>query len=381
MKLRYMFNRIIRFVYNRRHELLDKEFWITVGRIVKNRFNFWEKVNKKEFVENLEIIKQRPWNIHVELTNLCNANCIFCAYQYQTRPHTFMSDNIYNRVLDEYCAIGGGDFMIQVVVGDPAIDPKFIQRIQQARKRKEINSIETITNAIAFKSRDIKKLIHSGLSKLSISTAPFDEDLYKSIYRNKSYKKVIRNIRLLLKENHTAGCPIDIKLCFRSNLTMKETLSLPDYKMIATCGHHTVEFNTDYDTWTGEIKEDDLLSGMNIRPKSNLENEPCIWLYDGPIVFADGNVGLCGCRDFNANSELIVGNIVEHSLMDIWRSDKVEQLRESFFNNKPPDICNKCTTYVNLNLFRTKPGSKRAFLTKKRMINSEFCKIEKEIKL
>jgi len=372
MKLSYMFNRIIRFAYNRRREFFDKELWITISRVVKSRLNFWEKVNKKEFVENIEIIQQRPLNICVELTNLCNANCIFCAYQYQTRPHNFMSDDIYNKVLDEYCAIGGGDFKLHVVVGDPAIDPKFIQRIQQARRRKEIASIETITNAIALRSKDIEKLIHSGLSKMSISTAPFDEDLYMKIYRNKSYKKVINYIRLLLEENDAAGCPVDIKLCFRSNLTMKKTLSLPDYQMIATCGHHTVEFNTDFDTWLGEIKKDDLLPGMNIRPKSDIDNVPCIWLYEGPIIFADGKVGLCPCRDFNANSELIVGNILEHSLIDIWQSEKVKQVRERFITQKPPDICTTCTMYENLNLYRTKIVSKQVFLTKERMANSEL---------
>jgi len=285
-----------------------------------------------------------------------------------------MSDDIYNKVLDDYCAIGGGDFMIHCVIGDPAVDPKFIQRIQQARRRKEIASIETITNAIALKSKDIKELVHSGLSQMSISTAPLDEDLYKKIYRTKNYKKVIRNLRLLLEENDAAGCPIDIKLCFRSHLTMKETLSLPDYQMIAKCGHHMVEFNADFDTWTGVIKKEDLLPGMNIRPKSNLDNEPCIWMYTGPIVFADGSVGLCAARDFNANSELIVGHILEHSLIDIWQSEKTEQIRERFFTKKYPDICSTCTMYANLNSYRTKTGSKRAFLTKERMTNSELLK-------
>ena len=306
--------------------------------------------------------------LYIETTNVCNANCIFCAYQYQTRPHIFMTDEIYEKVLDEYCEIGGGDFMIEVVVGDPAVDPKFIDRIKQARGRKEIANIGTITNAIALRSADIKDLVSSGLSQLSISTAPFEESLYKSIYRNKSYKKVIKNIGNLLEENEKAGRPIEIKLCFRSNLSMKETLGLPDYQHVRKRGHHTVEFNTDFDTWTGEIEQKDLLAGMHIRPKSHLDKEPCIWLYDGPIVFADGNVGLCGCRDFNADSELIVGNVLETPLLEIWHSKRVKEIRESFYTQEYPDICKKCTTYANLNLLRTKPGSQRATMTQERLL-------------
>ena len=285
-----------------------------------------------------------------------------------------MPDNIFRKALDDYCDIGGGDFMLEVIVGDPALDPKFIRRIEEVRSRNEIDSIETISNIIALNAKRINRLIYSGLSSLRISLAPLQEDLYQKIFRNNSYKKVIRNLMLLLDRNEKAGCPISVILCFRSNLTMKETLSLPDYRSIAACGTHTVEFNADFDSWTGLIAKQDLLPGMNLRPGFKLDKEPCIWLYDGPIVFSDGNVGLCGCRDINADSELVVGNILNKSLIDIWESEKVEQLRESFYTTKPPEICNRCTSYANLNLFRTKLGTHRAILTKKRIMNSQLSK-------
>ena len=39
----------------------------------------------------------RPFELHLELTNLCNANCIFCPYQFQERPTGFMSDEVFER--------------------------------------------------------------------------------------------------------------------------------------------------------------------------------------------------------------------------------------------------------------------------------------------
>ena len=91
-------------------------------RVVRVRYNFWERVSKREFVHNLKVIESRPWNLHIELTNLCNSNCIFCAYQDQTRPIAFISDAIYKKALDDYCAIGAGDLILEVVVGDPLVD-------------------------------------------------------------------------------------------------------------------------------------------------------------------------------------------------------------------------------------------------------------------
>ena len=343
---------------NRRKDLLSRSFCAMVGRILRERFNMWQRVNEDAFLRNLQIIEIRPWNLHIELTNICNANCIFCAYQYQTRHERIMTDEIYLKALDDYCDIGGGDFMLTVTVGDPAIDPNLIQRIKEARSRPRIASIETITNAIALKSTQIEELIHSGISKIQISTGPWDEKLYEKIYRNKSYKKVIRNVRMLLEKNVEAGCPVDVVIAFRSNLSMKETIALPDYKEIEKLPHR-VEFNTDFDTWRGEIKEDDLLPGMHLRPLSELEPEPCYWFYDGPIVFVDGSVGLCGCRDFNANSELVIGNIKDRSLLEIWQSQEVKDLRERFRGEKFPVICQTCSTYSNLDMYRRKPGVDR----------------------
>jgi len=358
--------RSVNFVWHRKGEMLSPIFWSTVWRVVKERFNFWEKVSEKRFKSNLDVIETRPWNLHIELSNQCNANCIFCAYQYQTRPKEFMSEAVYQKSLDDYCSIGGGDLMLEVTVGDPGLDKKLIDRIKDARSRPEIASIETITNAIAFDHKRIIDLIHSGISKIQISTGPLDKELYEKIFRNKMYPKVLRNITTLLVENKNAGCPVEVKLAFRTNLTMAKTLLLPDYKTIKNLPHN-VEFNTDWDSWTGEIKQEDLLKGMHLRPLTLLEKEPCIWLYDGPIIYSNGNVGVCGCRDFNANSELVVGNIMEKSLIDIWRSDAVRMLRSKFTSGEFPSICRKCTTYANLNYYRTAKGSDRARLTSERL--------------
>lgn len=365
MKLLTNVRRIYRVAWNRRKDIFSRHFWGMAGRVIRERFNVWQRVNEHEFLNNLQTIEIRPWNLHIELSNICNANCIFCAYQYQTRQEQIMTDEIYLKALDDYCDIGGGDFMLTVSVGDPAVDPNLLQRIKAARSRTEIARIETITNAIALKSHQIEELIHSGISKIQISTGPWDEKRYEKIYRNKSYKKMIKNVRWLLEKNLAAGFPVEIEIAFRSNLTMTETLALPDYKMIEHLPHR-VTFNADFDTWSEHIKEEDLLPGMPLRPLSKLEHEPCYWFYDGPIVFVDGSVGLCGCRDFNANSELIVGNILDRSLLEIWQSEEVKKLRERFRDGQFPAICQTCSTYSNLDMYRRKPGTVRANLIRSR---------------
>src|SRR5919198_4382884 len=77
----------------------------------------------------LEEIALRPYELHLELTNLCNANCIFCPYRHQTRETQFMSDEVFHKALGDYMSTGGGSVGLTPIVGDALIDPKFLERV------------------------------------------------------------------------------------------------------------------------------------------------------------------------------------------------------------------------------------------------------------
>ena len=55
-------------------------------------------------------LSQTMPNVAIELTNICNANCTFCAYQFQSRPQGVMSEETYRKVINEFADCGGGMF-------------------------------------------------------------------------------------------------------------------------------------------------------------------------------------------------------------------------------------------------------------------------------
>jgi len=88
-----------------------------------------------------------------------------------------MEERVFRKALDDYCAIGGGDLKLQVVVGDPLVDKDFVKRVREARSRPQIRSIDTITNGILFNKHGISEVLASGLNGITISVAAFDGDL------------------------------------------------------------------------------------------------------------------------------------------------------------------------------------------------------------
>lgn len=92
---------------------------------------------------------------------------------------------------------------------------------------------------------------------------------------------------------------------------------------------------------------------MKLRSHNRLTHpriSPCTELFSGPIVYWDGKVGACGCRDVNAR-ELIIGDANKDHIVDIWFGEEIRKIRAEFLTSKVRDICRTCTHYNNLSLY------------------------------
>lgn len=296
--------------------------------------------------------------LSVETTNICNANCTFCAYQYQQRPTGVMSMELFERVIDQYCDVGGGPLSLTPTVGDPLVDPHIVARVKMARARPAIGSIEMTSNLIRLAHFTPGALIDAGLSALNVSTTGFDEEMYRRVYRSKMYPKVIRAIVDFAEANNAAGRPVSFTISLRVDRPLAEVLATKDHRRIEQLvGTENIGVNHFFDDWAGKILQGDLTGNMRLRGGSALRRlafhlrrprvSACTEMYSGPMVYWDGRVGACACRDVDA-SELIIGNVNQRSLAEIWFGDELRKMRADFLTPRCPEICQKCTHYNNL---------------------------------
>lgn len=298
--------------------------------------------------------------INIEVTNVCNANCTFCAYQYQERTTGVMSMDLYRKVIDEFVECGGTSVGLTPTVGDPLVDRKLVDRVAYTRSKPSIASIGMYSNMISLSFHGAERLVRSGLTALSVSVSGFDERMYRRVYRSKQYKRVVANIKEFARVNNAAGNPVEFQISIRSDRPLRETFSYPDHLEIADLvGEENICLNFFYDSWIGKITQDQLTGGMKLRRVTNLMRpriSPCSELYSGPMVYWDGKVGACGCRDVDAR-ELIIGNVNNQHLGEIWFGSEIEQLRREFLTEKIRPICQTCTHYSNLSICLTKGGN------------------------
>lgn len=293
------------------------------------------------------------YGVNIETTNICNANCIFCAYQHQTRSMGIMDKELFKKIVEEYSKLGGGNLGLTPTVGEPLADKFILDRISYARKYSNINKIGFYSNLISVKNFGAENIIKSGLTDLVLSTSGFDEKMYERVYRSKQYKKMFQNLQDLIKINNSKNNPVNITISMRSDKSETETRNFPDYlKLIKILSPKKIDYKYRYDDWAGKISTLDLTGTMKLRNKNlTFRFSPCAEFFSGPHIYWNGDVGICGCRDVDAK-ELIIGNIKEKRLEEIWYNKNHQKLMDSFMND-PKDICKKCSHYNNISVLDT----------------------------
>lgn len=328
--------------------ILNKIFY-TFKQISLNLNSF---LHKKKIEKKL---LEKFLGLNIETINICNANCTFCAYQYQTRDTGTMSLELYKKIIVQYVDIGGGDLGLTPTVGEPLADKFIIERIKFARSFKEIKRIGFYSNLISLARFDLKDFVNSGVTNLVISTSGFDKDMYKRVYRSNEYTRMYNNLTNLLIENLNSGNPIDISVDMRTDKTFNETVNFPDYKkLLQYLPANKFGCKFKYDDWAGKVKQSELSGTMKIRNmmmSMRFRYSACFEYYNGPSIYWNGDVGICGCRDVDAK-ELIIGNVTHNKLSDIWYNTKHLEILNNF-NKSMPNICKKCTHYDNISTLNT----------------------------
>lgn len=281
-----------------------------------------------------------PTMITLEFTNHCNAMCVFCPQPFQMkRSKGFMGDELFELVLKNIKMFNIGYVMLGGT-GESFLDKKIIDRIVSMKKL-GVN-VTVTTNGSILGKIDAKKVVESGIDKISISMDSFDDDyLYKIKPGIKEpinkIEKAVKNIYSYKKKNGFATPHILLRyqiLENSNNLTDKEVekkIILSKRKVICD----DVELRKQHN-WRGEKAE---IGNVN-KPVATGENI-CNFLCRYIKVTWNGDVAFC-CMDFD--NKIVLGNLFKNNIVEIFNSSQMKKARKMFLDgtiNKHP-LCSGC---------------------------------------
>lgn len=294
-----------------------------------------------EWMEN-----RPPDELGVNVSDICNANCVFCVYQYYSPSGDFMDMETYEKALDQFVELGGKSIDFNPLIGEPLLDRHLFKRIRLANKKGLYTYM--FTNGISLNESIIEKLLKSRINKINISFGGLNRGSYEKIFGVDKYPEALSGIKKLLSENQKKGEPIEVEIILYSVESPYKILKYKDFKELRSYLHpNQIDFHLGaMDNWGGLIKEE-LPGRLFIRDPPPLKKRPCLWTLTHPAVLHNGDFRLCECRfRGNPHDELVVGNIHNTPMKELWLGDEAKKVRRSFIEGNAPKVCEKCAMYM-----------------------------------
>ena len=324
---------------------------ITQGKLSLNEFETIEK----EF----EALRNKtPAIFNIETTNYCNMKCVFCARTiYMQRKNIWINDDLFEKMLDKIQVykddnlnnfwswlekdakfdpkeVSENGFYFSVVsrclilhgYGEPFLDRYLIKRLEACKKR-NIPVYFSCTPATMTVEKVVKAM-EAGLTVLKFSLDAMDDDNIKSIRgRKANYDESIKKILKLLEIKKERGFKTLMVPCM---------IAINNNEKSKKMHESFINFWKDKDVYAYIKSQDNrwlFEQNKKLKNKSHYAQQYCEFPWISATIMAEGNVVPCTQI---SNNEIVLGNVNENSLEDIWNGEKYQKLRTMHITGKFP---------------------------------------------
>lgn len=315
---------------------------------------------KKHF-GHIEIPLQR---VHIELTNICDFNCVFCPKSVMKRPVGYMDTELAKRIITEIGSNGVSEKITFHVMGEPTLHHDFFDILDYVLK--EGVKVGLTTNGRGLGGKTGRRLLEYDMYQMDISLQTPDE---KSFALRKAgsmtFEEYLRGIFDFFSAYHAKHKDTIFKFRFMNTRFRKKGMEnkIGHVRVISS----TEELRNIFKYWAGRIYDilaveknkrdaamrriENLVSYkwnvVEVYPKVFFETYVlddwghafedkdiheawagyCFGMRDHFAILYNGDVVLC-CMDFDGNTA--IGNLHKSSLKEVLSSDKLGRIMAGF---------------------------------------------------
>ncbi len=299
----------------------------------RKKYENYLKDNKHEYLPDY------PISVILELVNRCNLECGFCyqGYRNDTTKSTLGIEDLEN--IFENFKKNKLDALL-LSTSEPLLFKNYDKVLEMASKANIMDQF-LFTNGTLLNEKNSNIILNSSLTRLFISIDAATESTYDKV-RIPVNKKLLNTDRLSKIEENVKNF---VKL--RNSKRKKIPLVRVSFVAVDKNIHEMNEF---VEKWVDivdsvEIQKEnsiefyDYLNKEDNNRKQLLKSYNCNEPWGQVTIHSDGAVGPC-CNTVGRN--LPIGNVLEKDLDIIWKSEKMNEIRNGFLNNQPNKICQLC---------------------------------------
>ncbi|MFC2167192.1 radical SAM/SPASM domain-containing protein [Acidobacteriota bacterium] len=284
--------------------------------------------------EVVPILPKTPLQITIENSSICNLDCVMCKPSKSTRKRALIEEELLKDVLIQFNHLGL-NYTEFHTINEPLLHPK-LNRLLELCRTYNVN-VGLSTNGLLIKKEIDTLNNYSDILGISVSVDGATRQTYNRIREGGEFNDLMKNIDVLMncdivkKQGKLAKIQVVL-----SNMNISEAGQFFDtFKQIKP---YYITFSL-----IGNLAaEDDFYKDSKFpfyeRYKSKV---PCALPFNYLWVLCDGKVTAC-CRDYHES--LIVGNIENKPLLELWNSKEINALRKAHRSGNLCDysVCEKC---------------------------------------
>ncbi len=276
-------------------------------------------------------------NLLIEVSNICNSSCIFCANRKMTRTRGKINEELLKNILIDAYDLGVREVGFYTT-GEPLVNTNLNLYIKIA---KEIgyNYIYITTNGILAQIDIMKELISAGLDSVKFSINAINQNDYKFIHGNSLYDLVMNNLKDLYNWRKISQNQFKIYVSYiatkyteYSNEEIRNNfLNYCDDVMIVNVRNQSGLVPENTELLSCNITDDKIKAERNL---------PCHYPFNTICVTYEGYLTAC-CTDFQ--NYLAYANLNEENLKEAWHNKTITDLRKKHIDKKiEGSLCDNC---------------------------------------
>ena len=261
------------------------------------------------------------------MTNRCNAACIMCPREKQTRDQGTMSMDMFKDVLEQLT-----DQDVEAVslenYGEPYVDKFLFDRAAMIKDR-GLKAYTITTGSLLHLKDNITNTLKY-FDKLRISNYATTKEVYEKVHKRLKFETVDKNLTDLFSAREESDSNIRIEMYF---------LSLKENSHQTNDWIHLNESRADFiSIW----KPHNWGDGRSYRKIDKSNRRSCGRPFNGPLqVQWDGKIVPC-CYDYN--SQIVLGDLNEDTIDEVYNSAEYNKLRNAHREKKFEQFkfCHEC---------------------------------------
>ncbi len=300
--------------------------------------NLMNRINEITKVENGDICPPFPQkNLLIEITNICNSNCIFCANSKMKRKRKYIKKELVINVLKQAYQLGTREVGFYTT-GEPLLDKNLNEYIAMA-KDIGYNYVYITTNGILLDKSKAQELINSEIDSIKLSINGINNKDYKFIHGTDKYDTVMNNLRDLYNLRKRTKSSFKIYVSYISTRYTDYDINIIKNNFKKYCDEVVIVNVRNQAGMMPEINK--TLSCINTNNKVQADRVvPCHYVFDTINVTCEGFLTAC-CTDFE--NYLVYADLNKTTLKEAWHNEIITSLRKKHLENKLGNtLCNNC---------------------------------------